>query len=269
MKLLLPWVVGSCVVCVTSPAIAQDKLGSPLDELFRLRAGVFSADTASEVRLDADDGTTGTDVSLEDDLGLRDHSDVGDVEVELRIRQRHRVRFNYFKLDRNATETIDRQIRFGNDVYEPGDTVESAIDLRNFAVTYAYEFMRSDRYEIGAGLGVSLNELTADAAVRARGIAEDETRAVPIPVIGLDALFRFSDRIHAQVRGEYLHLNLDDIDGTVINLRGEVVYRFNRTLGVGLGYTMYETEVDSEKPGDTGRFYIENSGGLAFFRVSF
>ncbi len=262
--------IATCVLASAAPLVlAQNKLGSPHEERFRLSAGLFSADTDTDMRLDADDGTLGTEVSAEEDLGLADHSDVGDVEVETRIRERHRVRFNYFKLDRAATEVLDREIRFGNDVYDAGDEVLSSIDMRNFGVTYSYEALRFDRYELGVALGVNLVELTATARVPARGIREEESRAGPTPTLGVHTLIRITERIHAEARADYMQLQVDDFEGTVTNLHAAVVYRFNRNIGAGLGYTLLDTEVESNDPGDTGRFNISNSGGVLFLRVTF
>lgn len=270
MKLAVRLMTGVWVLSCAAPlTFAQNPLGSPNDERFRLSAGVFSVDSETDVRLDANNGTQGTAVNAEDDLGLRDHSEVGDVEVETRIRERHRVRFDYFKLDRTASQALARQIQFGNDVYQPGDIVESGIDMRNFGVTYMYELARKDRFIFAWGLGINLVELNAAAEVRARRIAEEESRSGPGPVVGIQTLIRITPRIHAELRAEYMELHASDFRGSISNLHGAVVYRFNRSLGVGLGYTQLEIDIKSEVVGDSGRFKIGSSGGVAFVRVTF
>jgi hypothetical protein len=257
------------VLLATAAARAQDKLGRPQDEHFRMSAGVFAADTVTELRLDNDAGDLGTEIAAELDLGLRDHSDSGDVEVETRIRERHRVRFGYFKIDRNASKQLERQIEFGNDVYEIDDVVESTFDMRNFGVTYSYDVLRVDRATAGASFGINLVDITASAAVPARNIREDESRAGPSPVVGVHALVRITRRFHTELRAEYMQLNIDDFEGSVTGLFGAIVCRFNRNLGLGVGYKLLETEVDSNRVGETGNFRIENSGGVAFLRVAF
>ena len=268
-KELMLIAVATLLLSGTSSALAQDKLGNPNDERLRLSAGMFAADSTTEVRLDSNDGEIGTVVNAEEDLGLRDHSEVGDVEVELRVRDRHRVRFNYFKMDRAASQPLQREIRFGEDVYEIDDVVDSSIDMRNFGVSYSYEFLRFEGWELGASFGINLVELDSRAAVRARNIREEEARTGPTPTVGIHTLFRITKRIHAELRAEYMQLHIDDFEGTVTNLRGAVIYRFNRSIGVGLGYSLLETEVESEQLEDTGRFNISNSGALAFVRVAF
>lgn len=255
--------------CAAPLAYAQDELGSPNEERFRLSAGVFSTDTETEVRLDADDGTEGTVVNGEEDLGLRDHSDMGDVEVEMRIRERHRVRFDYLKLDREAVQALEREIVFGNDTYNPGDIVESSIDMRNFGVTYMYEVLRKDRYIVAWGLGLNLLEFDAAAAVDARDISEQESISGPGPVLGIQALVRLTSRIHTELRAEYMEAHASDFRGSITNLHATFVYRFNRSIGAGLGYKLHEIDAESESLGDTGRLKLSNSGGIAFVRVAF
>ena len=88
------WVMTCALLGVLAAqnARAQETIGSPFADYFRLSAGLLSASAETEMRLDADDGTLGTVVSGEDDLGLRDKSEMGDVEMEIRIRERHRLR---------------------------------------------------------------------------------------------------------------------------------------------------------------------------------
>lgn len=270
MKLPVRVLSGVCVLsCAASLAHAQDQLGSPNDEHFRLSAGLFSVDTETDVRVDANDGTEGTEVNAEEDLGLRDHSEVGDVEVETRIRERHRVRFDYFKLERTSTQALEREIVFGNDTYNVGDIVDSAIDMRSFGVTYMYELARKDRFIFAWGLGVVLLELNTAAEVDARSISEEESVSGPGPLLGIQTLVRLNPRIHAELRGEYMEAHASDFDGSITNLHGTIVYRFNRSIGAGLGYKLMEIDAESESAGDTGRFKLSNSGPLIFVRVTF
>ena len=180
-----------CFLFLAGPGEAQETIGSPFNDHFRLTAALLSATADTELRLDADDGTPGTLVSAEDDLGLADRGEFADIEAEVRIRERHLVRFNYFRLDRAATTTIARDIQFGNDTFAAGDEVESTLDLREFTATYAYRFLRQPRFEMYGSFGIHLTELVAAGRVRARNLREDEREVVPLPALGLGAEFSF------------------------------------------------------------------------------
>lgn len=253
----------------TQGAGAQEELASPLEDHFRLSAGVLSTTSDTELRLDADDGTPGTLISAEDDLGLRERSEQADVELELRIRERHRLRFGYFRLDRRAARTIDRQILFGDEVFTVSDVVHSRLDWREFGVTYAYTFLRRARSEIYGSFGLRLIEVGASGQVPAENIREEENEAAPIPALGVGTQLRMTDRFHFEARAEYLEADVDEFDGTLIDLRAALLYRFNRNLALGAAYMLTEREANSADVGDSGRFQLRNDGPILFIRVAF
>jgi hypothetical protein len=253
----------------TSGVRAQDTLASPFSEYFRLSAGLLSASSETELRLDGDDGTPGTAVSGEDDLGLRDKSNMGDVEMEIRIRERHRLRLNYFRIDRSAVQTIDRDIQFGDDLFEAGDEVESRLDWREFSITYGYTFLRRERFEVYGTFGLHLTEVSAAGEVDADDIREKENGVFPIPAIGAGTLVRISDRFHFEARGDYLQVSYEEIEGTMLDLRGSVVYRFNRNLALGGAYVFTQREAMSEEVGESGSFDLRHSGPELFLRITF
>jgi hypothetical protein len=262
---------GCALVSVLSlgTANAQDEIVSPFEDHFRLTVAFLSMSSETELRLDADDGSQGTLVSAEADLGLREQSEQADVEAELRIRERHRIRFGYFRLDRSAAKTIDRQILFGNEVFDAGDLVESRLDWREFSITYGYTFLRTAHFELYGSFGLHLVEMSAQGEVAADDIREEESEAAPIPALGLGTLVRFSDRFHGEARVDYLTANVDQFDGTVLDARAAVLYRFNRNLAVGAAYMLMEREGNSEDIGDSGHFSLKNSGPELFMRVAF
>jgi hypothetical protein len=250
-------------------ARAQEAIVSPLEDYFRLTAGLLSASSETEMRLDADDGTPGTVVSGEDDLGLRDQSEMGDVELEFRIRKRHRLRVNYFRSDRSASQVIDREIQFGDDTFDAGDRVESRLDWREFSITYGYTFLRRARYDVYGSFGLHLAEVRAAGEVDADDIREEENQTFPIPAVGLGGLVRITDHFHFEGRVDYLTVSYEDVDGTLLDARGSVVYRFNRNLALGAAYVFTQREASSEEEGDSGLFDLRHSGPELFLRVTF
>jgi Outer membrane protein beta-barrel domain len=251
------------------PAQAQEAIGTPFNDHVRLTAGLVSATADTELRLDADDGTPGTPVSAEDDLGLADRGEFADIEAEVRIRERHFVRFNYFRLDRSATTPITREIQFGNDTFEPGDEVESTLDLREFTATYAYRFLRKPRFELYGSFGIHLTELIAEGRVRARNLREDEHEVAPLPALGLGAEVVFTDRIFMSAFVDYLQANVNDFEGEILDARITALYRFTHNLSAGLGYFLLERKVDSFDLDDSGHFKLNDSGAELFLRMSF
>jgi len=259
------------LLCAAPLAFAQDQdpLNSPQNERVRLSAGIFSGTTATDLRLDSNAGIVGTEINAEEDLGLREKGEMGNVEAEIRIRERHRLRFNYFISNRHATKALEREIDFGENTYNVGDIVDSKLDMRVFGTTYTYEAYRSDRATVGLSFGINLVEAQADAEVDARDIDENDSRAGPFPSIGVNTLIRITRRFHFEARAEYMDVGSGDVEGTYTDLDGAILFRMTRNLAFGAGYGRMVWEIVSTDIDDSGRFRIDNSGPRLFMRVAF
>ena len=262
--------LAASVLLLCAPGIfAAEKARSPFEDKFRLTIGAFSNLTDTQLQIDEDDGTVGTLVSGENDLGLRDRTLMADVEVEMRLRPRHRVRLNYFALDRRQQKVLTRQIEFGEETYLLNDLTESRLAISNFSTTYTYLFVRRPKFEMGASLGLQMYSFEGEISVPARLVEEDESETGPVPILGLEASAIISSRWHLEARVEYLGVEIDEVKAHLKNLKGGIFYRFNNNVTTGLAYAVYNSEVRSTEPGSSGRWDFDNRGGELIFRVSF
>jgi len=266
------------LLLAAATAQAQDaRRGAPpvLDPVFDHRvtmsASLGWSSTDTTVRLDAADGTPGTELDAEDDLGLDDAELSGRAELVLRPRPRHRVRLglNYLASDRTAKTVLEEDIRFGEEVYLAGETVDSALRLRTWSMAYGYSFLRFERVEVAASLGITSIDFDAEAAVRARGVSEREERSAPAPQLGLEAAFRVYRNWYAEARYQYVDIDVDEGTGTLTQLDAAVWWQFDTNLAAGLAYTSFDVDVESRDPGDTGLFQYQTDGPQLFIRASF
>jgi hypothetical protein len=255
---------------IASHALADDgPYASPMDDRFRLTAGAFLASTTTTLRLDGAVPQSGTLVSAEDDLGLERRNALPDLEIMVGVRERHRVRLNFFKLDRSAAQPLVRQLQIRGDTYNVDDFVESNFDVRMFAVTYAYSFLHKPRIDLAGSFGVNVMDVHARALIRARGVDQSKDAAGAFPTVGIDATALLSRRFYLEARAEYLKASIQDFDGSAENLHFGLVYRWQENLAIGIGYRKFKVDLTSNQTGDTGQFGLDNSGPQAFIRASF
>lgn len=250
-------------------AHADDHYRNPIDDRFRLTGGAFLASTATTLRLDGAVPDSGTLIDMENDLGLRDKTTLPDLEIMVGMRERHRVRLNFFKLDRSTNQNLQRQLVIRGDTYDIDDLVESTFNLRMFSITYSYAFIHNPHIDLAGSFGLNVLEFNARALVRARALDQAEDNAGPFPTIGLDLLVPISRRFYAEARAEYLKVSIQDFDGSAQNLHAGFLYRFRENLAIGVGYRKFNIHVTSNDVGDTGEFELDNSGAEAFVRMSF
>src|SRR5262245_36341116 len=96
---------------------------SPITDHFYVRGTFFNPIARTSLRVDTQSpggglpGITGTTVSGERDLGLDSRLPEGRIEIMFRLRERHRLRVDYFETNRRGDNVIARQIRFGDETF--------------------------------------------------------------------------------------------------------------------------------------------------------
>jgi hypothetical protein len=243
---------------------------SPVTDRFALRVSYFPASVATDMRLDGEDGTAGTELSAEDDLGMSDRQDQARVEVVLRAAERNRMRIDYLKLTRRGNEVLGRTLDFGEETLAAGSQVESLLDWRMLNLTYLYSVLRLERFELGAGVALHLFEADARARVRAEGIHEEKSGVAAFPTLALDGAWRITERFTLTARANYLSADVDDSSGSISDVHADVQFRWRPNFTVGLGYTALSTELDVVDDEDlSGLFAFDVDGPELFFRASF
>ena len=281
------WLALAAVVLATHAQLAladRDKLSgaplppqppektSPIHDRFYVLAAFYPATVSTNVREDptnAAPGTLGTPVNGERDLGLASRLHQGRVEFMFRLRDRNKLRVEYFESDRTASQTLVNNIVFGNQTFNAGQLVDSEINWRSMGLTYTYSFYRSDRFEVGSGLGLFFLQAEARGSIPATGQLQDESAADPFPTLPLDVTWAISRRFAATARGNYLKAKLNGIDGSYTDLHGDLQYRWNPYFSLGLGYTDMQITLTRNGGSTPGVVSLSFRGPEAFFRVSF
>src|SRR5262245_38313891 len=73
---------------------------SPITDRFALRISYFAPKLDTFLRLDRTTGQDGTNLNVEEDLGLDDSANMVRAEMIIRLREKNRLRVDYFKTTR-------------------------------------------------------------------------------------------------------------------------------------------------------------------------
>ena len=261
--------VGAVTVAQARPPV--EKPDNLLDDHFEMGAAFTYASGTTTLRVDASDGAPGTELSGETDLGLPKHKLIGDLDIMFRPAERHTIRVNYLFLpyDRHATTTLKTQVNFKDATYNIDDAVSSQLSVKVEGMEYAYSLLKSDRYELGLGLGVDLIEVAAQANVPARLAQQHQETSAPVPLGELEGTYRISSRWYLQGEWQYMRATISHIYGSVAVWHAGALYRVNPNVTLGLGFQSYHLVVDSNKSGDTGLVNLKMSGPSLSARVGF
>ena len=242
------------------PTVSEDK--------FRAEVMMLGASYDTDLRIDPTLATPGTPINAEDDLGLDDSDLLPLAEITLLPGERHMVRLSGFGMRRSAQKRINRTIVFDDQVYQANELVDSTLNVTMLGLTYGYSVAKSDRLDVALTFGVQVIEVEANAVVRSRVVRESETGVTPLPLAGIEGRYDFNDRWSAEMRLQYLSVEFDEIDGSVMDARAALTWRKNPYLVFGLGYRMFGVEVDSQDIDTPGRVDAQMAGPLLFMRAS-
>ncbi|MBS0395521.1 MAG: hypothetical protein JSR54_12905 [Proteobacteria bacterium] len=267
-----PLAVG--LLLASTAAAARPPVEEPdnlLNDSLTLQAGLVSSSNHTTVRYDSAAGTPGTVIDGEKDLGLPSRKLAGRAELMFRMKKRHRVHIGnyYLPLDRRATVPLEKTINFGNSTYNVGDIVASSLKVRLLAINYTYDFVKTDRVELGASLGFDVIGFEASATVAARLRSETQDHSAPAPLAGLDGTVRLSSRFYGEARAQYVRANVQEVHGSLQTYEANLLYRLNPNVTFGLGYSGFKVNVDSQKATDGGQFAMRSNGPQLFARVGF
>jgi len=244
---------------------------SPTEERMRLSLGVIRTSNQTDLQLDSSTGVAGTPISAENQFGLDPSDYEPKFQVMVRVQERHRLRFDYFQLDRSGSTTVTEPIIFRDVVLQPGDPLNSTLNLSTFGITYEYSFFHSEKYEVAATLGVTETDISARARVAtlARHVDQSENQAGPFPTGGIDATYVLSKRFYLDGRAEYMHLSYDNLSGSLGYGEFDVLYRLRPNISFALGYNFVRANLESTQASQGGYFDFNSKGPEFFVRVAF
>jgi hypothetical protein len=255
---------------LTTLAQAEDYL-SPTEERVRFSLGVVRLSNKTDLRIDSSTGVPGTPLSGEDQFGLDKTDYEGKIEAMVRVSERHRLRFDYFSLDRSGQTTVTQPIIFRDVTLLPGDPLHSDLSIRTFGITYEYSFLHNDRYEVAASIGVNDTDISTRARVSTptRHVDQTEDQAGPFPTVGLDATWVLSKRFYFDGRAQYFKVRIDDLDGSLGIYELDALYRLRPNIAFSVGYTQLRAHLTSAQTKQAGLFDFNSSGPVLSVRIAF
>ena len=210
---------------------------------------------ATALRVDAANGTPGTELDPEEDLGLASGSLQPRVAVRYRPHRRHELELGFQRARRTGTTVLADTIQFADTSFAAGLRVESAMRSDHAFLTWRYAFHLRDRNQIGAavGLGTLLLEsrIHAIAGTTAGGpdtaIAQDESSrdmSPPVGSIGFFGRWQLSEPwyIEADARALYLEVNRITVRTAEAGLAGRYFFTEKIAAEIGYGLSFYRLD---------------------------
>lgn len=259
------------VVAASGGAQAQS-----LDDAAWVEVGGFWADVDSRGEFRLPDQPSGVAFDFERDLGLDDRQTLFSVNAGARAFGRVVFAADYYKLDRNSSIELGRDIQFEDVTFPISAQIESGFDSDIYRLTVGYSLIRNAQFEFGPALGLHATSFDIFVSGQARlgqiEVAEAVRRRdflAPLPTVGLYGTWQPTPKIAANARIDYMSLGIDDYDGGVTNVQVGVSYAVTRKIDVGVQYRFVDYDLVIEKDSWTGDLDYNFQGPVLLLRASF
>lgn len=243
---------------------------------FSVGVGAFFSNADGDLYLDQQNRDDGTDVDLQDDLGMEDSETLPAVAFNWRLSNKSRVQAEYFSFGQSGRRNTSERIEWGDLDFEVGAEVRSDLDLDVVRGFFGYSFIKDERKELGAGLGLHYLRLDASLAGNATiagipvlNVERGFDDWAILPNIGGFGNYAFSDKWLASGRVDWISADIDSYDGQLWNVEVAVQYQAFEHFGVGLAYRYLDFELNANKSNGDWGGDLEYNGPLLFVTANF
>lgn len=267
-RILMP--AAAVLMTVVAPA-ALAEAGNPLNDRFSIAVGGFLLDTDTTIRVDGD-LQTGTEVDLGRDLGLQDADRVR-VDAYWRMTPRQKLRLIWFDTNADGSRVLEEQLIFNDVVYDVNLEVRGEIETTITALQYEFDFLQSDKYELGGTFGI--HNIGFDVALSAtlNGVSGQRRSSAeadgPLPVLGLHGVYRFNDKWYLDYGLQFFKISFDVYDGSITDGTVSVVWQATEHFGFGAGWNQFRTKLEVDGDRFDGELTWKYGGARIFVTASF
>jgi len=269
------------------PAHAQDD-GSydHFNDAFRVYAGGFFPSLSTEISINGN-SVTPPPIDVEDILGVDDSDSALWAGVQWRISRRNSLEFEYFELNRDGfINLVPNPVEVGDLIIESG-SISTAFDVGMGRLTYGFSVVRSERMDLQVKAGLHIADLSA--ALQLSGAvcditmgemppgcpggqtppAQSEEVTAPLPHFGVSYAYAITPTIAANLQVIGFALELDDIDGSLVEIDADVAWQPYEHFGFGVGLRYLNANVKSTGSELNGEFDLEYFGPTVYISATF
>lgn len=230
------------LVCAAAPAAAQDEIvGARWREWFVKINGHVQGQ--GEL-------IPSSDLNLTETLGLDDEENGHELQLYVQIPVVGRIYAGYWWVDFEGTETLTRDISFGDVVFTASTTIDSTLELDMYYLTYEFMLpslpLGGDTVRLDLGVQIGARALVLDASINSVLLEAEDDGAVGTPVLGGRGALQVTPYLRAELEIAGLGVRYGDAAMRYVEAYGEVVAQLGPVFaGVGYKYVSLDFKDES------------------------
>ena len=274
-------VTAVAILALTGPgeAYAEEDAAwrdDPLGYRFVLGVGLYGPRLDTIVRRDSSSGILGTVIDFESTLGMDDKDLLPLVFAYYRVAKKHRISFQYFRLERRGDSVAEGAIRFGDEVFPANLPLSSYFNVDVYTLGYSYSFIHDEKKELAISVGVQIQDIEVGIAGNlGPGLLRSESDVMaPLPTFGGSFDYAISDKwIFTSLIGVFgIEIDFGDeskFSGKILQINTGIKYKAFNNVGFALQYNYFYVDVDVKDSDWVGLLNYEYRGPVLAVSIYF
>ncbi len=274
------------IIALLPPVQAQDDgKYDRFDNRFAIYLGGFFPQTSSKISINGSVANP-PPIDVEDLLGIEDSSSVLWGGGVWHISQRNSLEFEYFQLNRDGfIDLIPDPIAVGDLIIESG-SINTTFDVSVGRLTYGFSVVSRDRWDLQLKAGLHIADMSTSLQLAGAVCdvslgqmppcpggqtppEEVEDVTAPLPHFGGSFMYAITPTIAARFEVIGFAIELDSIDGSLIEVDADIGWYPWKHWGIGAGLRYFNVDVESKGSELNGKFEFEYWGPAVYVAATF
>jgi hypothetical protein len=190
-----------------------------------------------------------SDINLTETLGLDDQENGHEIQLYVQLPVLGRIYAGYWWVDFDGTETLERDITFGDVTFTASTTVDTTLELDMYYLTYEFMFpgipLGGDTVRLDVGVQVGVRALLLDASIDSALLVAEDDGAVGTPIIGARGALQVTPFLRAELELAGMTIRYGDSSMKYVEAFGEIVGQLGPVFA-GVGYKYCSLDFDDE-----------------------
>ena len=212
--------------------------GDSINPRYYLWSGLYYPSLNTSLRVDTKTGI-GTEIGLENDLKLSEELGVFRFDGMVRLTENSQLSLVYTGLKRSKSAVLEKDIKFGDTIFEANLRTRYKFNVDYFGATYRYNFFNERNWNAGLSGGARVVYINTSIRGELNGMerGKEVSYTAPAVLLGVHGSAYLTPRLLARYSLEMFYLKIDDIRINIIESNASVHYFIFKNIGLGIAYS--------------------------------
>ena len=239
------------------PALSQSNDSTVLDQTgkkqrFNFTANGVYAILETNLRFETANGLLGLRLNLEDHLGLEKYKIMPVFSGRFNIKNRHNLFGMFYSLPRSSYFRLQKDIEYNGQIINIDTDIHTYFNINALSLGYMYDVIHDSRSHLGLFINFYILSLRSGISSDQEKLNENFKITASLPNFGAQTYYKIHKRFGLSGIISLFFLSLDDLSGAIHTLGGQMDFYLTRWLELGVGYYMFDLNIEAYESQFTG-----------------